>query len=618
MKCIRFTTLISILLLLGISDLMANDNKYVFAVNSLRFINTPQKGILSHINAGNYFYDESKKNWVKNNELFYPTDTDLVSPLTLEDAVDLELQMAMKNGINGFALLYTISRNRKILDTYDEIVNAYVEVIKKKGYDFKLMMAIKFERGVKVNEGIYDCGTHLSKIYGSTKNSNVWYKMKGKKALMFYKSKGLMSADELKSWEKSKDNELDMSAYFDRFSEITSYLSTDVSIIYNALWPGRKKEIELALDRFETVFFEKSRMLRQGKIDILARIIKSKNRPFVQTVFHSGISSYYVMKDKNKKKPQRFVMQSKIAIDDCYKEYDNLHYTRSIRDGFKSAEKNNAELIILDSWNIFIEQSHFRPSYNNGWGLSVLLKSYINEYQGKPNEESLVMSFLPYQNTDGKGFLAYKPRKNHSYKDDTYERKNIEIVTNLDKAGDLYFRNKLVKTIPAGRFVTTVPWSEGEVKAFVKRDGLKVLEIYSTKKISYSLYRNNPSKAYVSSKDPELYDEMVTMLAKKEVDFFNNRFLLPRELYNQWISIEKEKMTYYTSTLLSSIEKSDDAIGKMDKYHKKYKAKIKALLSEFNYSIWDEIINEKMEYLKPLADYDIHEFENSYNVLPAN
>ncbi|WP_044207978.1 hypothetical protein [Flammeovirga sp. OC4] len=593
------------------------EKKYVFAINNLRFLNTPEYGILSHINAENYHFDQDHKNWVKNNELFYPIDTDLVSPLTLEDAVDLEINLAMKSGINGFSLLYILSENRKILDLFDHIIDTYVKVIQKKGYDFKLMIAIKFEFGADVHQGIYECGTRLAKIYDQSKDFKNWYTINGNKALMFYKSKGLTSLKEIKKWEKSKDSELDMSAYFDRIDEITSYLSKDISVIYNAFWPGRKREIELALERFETIYFEKSRMLRQKKIDLLASILKSKQRPFIQTVMHSGISSYFVHNSDHKKKPVRHITSNKMKINECYKEYDNLHLSRGIRDGFKSAMKHDAEIVMLDSWNTFLEHSHFRPSYNNGWGLSVLLNSYIDEFNHRTPEESMVMVYLPKQNEEDKSYLMYKNRKSYSYKDPNFEKKNIEIVTYLDAPAELYFRNSYVKTIPEGRQVTHLAWKGGSTDAFLKRNGARLMDIKSPKKVCSVKDRNNPVKVYLSNKDPELYANMISMLAEKEVNFFKHRFLLSDIKYQIWVGIEKKKMEYYISNLVENEKDMKVAFSKIKKYEKGYKAKIKDLLSPFNYKIWEEIISEKMEYAKPLEDYDIYDFENSYNLLQA-
>lgn len=599
----------------GMSQI-ASTEKNVFALNNLRFMNTPEFGILSHINAENYTYN-SEKSWVKNNELFYPIDTDLVTPLTLEDAIDLEIQLAMKSGINGFALLYIISNNKKMLENYDQIISTYVKVIDEKGYDFKLMIAVKVEFGTNIHEGIFECGTHLAKIYDQSKDFKHWYRLNGKKALLYYRTKGLTSHEQLRKWVKMDDSEFDMTPYFDRISEITSYLGDDIASIYNVFWPTRRKEIETALERFETVYFEKSHILKQQKIDQLASILKSKNRPFIQTIVHSGISSYYGVNGDKVKRPLRYVTSNSLDINDCYKEYDDLNLSKGMREGFSSAIRNDASLVILDSWNIFVEHSHFRPSFNNGWGLSVLLNQHIDEFKQKKPEESIVMTYLPKQINE-KDYLEYKRRNKYSYPASDFEKENIEFITYLDTPAEFYFRDEFIKLIPEGKQVTLLPWKGGSTSAYLKRDGKKIMEINSHKKVCSVKNRNNPVKVYLSDKDQVLYDEMIEVLAHKEVDFFKHRFILTPNTYKKWIDIEKEKMSYYVSILNENEKEMSSAFSKKEKYDKGYRVKVKGLLSPFDYNIWEEIISEKMEYAKPIKDYDIHDFENSYNVLQAN
>ncbi|NME70625.1 hypothetical protein [Flammeovirga aprica] len=603
-----FTLLLSIPLLT-----QANSEKKVFAFNNILFINSPSKGVLPRLTHNNYLYS-SEKPWLNNNELYYPVIADLANQMSLKDAVDFEMQSAMKMGIDGFSFVYMISENYSFYQRFNEIIEAYFEVAEEKNYPFSFNITLKFEPTRQFSERIPDAQEVLN--YFSTNKysaSKHWHKENGKKVIVFSKVKNLIEKEEFKKMEKQNDQIINFQPLFERINAVNASTGNQFNIIYTCIWPGRKKEIVDVGKHYDHIRIEALHMSNTALVERFSKLLEESNKVFAHSIYHEQISSYFVEKSTNKKRPNGFVKKHNLPIDQVYKEYDNLSLSKGLRLGFEQAQKYKAPILFLNSWNMFIEGNHIRPDYHHGYGLSELIKVLTQQWKGQEMDEAMFFIYRKKSLVDKK-MLEYKVRK--QYGDPNYGRDSIEIITSTKKVSALYVNNKLLKSVNPGLQVTTIPYQDGKINVALKREKNIIASITPLNEIRLLKNRSEPTVVYRSSHDQKYLEEMYDLLAQNEVSFYDMRFLLPHEKKEEWKAYEKERMSLFIKVL--SLYEYDKSLFEVTNYKNtlKYEKKIGKLLSDEYYRVWKDLQREKLKYQKTaMKDFNIYDLNNSYNVL---
>lgn len=609
-----FKKLLLLLFLLSLKlSVFANDKKKVFAFNSILFVNSPGMGVLPKINAKQYLYD-SEKSWLDNNELFYPVVSDLAKQMSLHDAVDFEIKSAMEMGIDGFSFTYVISKNKNLYKRYNEIIEAYFEVAEKNNYPFYFNINLKFEPNSTIDDAIADASIVLKDLTNNKfANSDHWYVEKNKKVVILSKIKSLLSKEEMKTMEKSNDKELDFSTFFNRIHKINNATLNDYNFIYTCIWPGRKKEMIEASKEFYAVRMEYLNMIKSQQVDRFNSLLKLNNMPFIHTIYHEHLSSFYVEKSTKKKKPRNFVIKEGLVREQCYKEYDDLGLSKGLRLGFEQASKNNASLIILNSWNLFIEGTHFRQDYNHGFGLSPFVKTLISIWKKETTEPGI---FIAYKNRqkNSSNFVEYKVRRKIG--DTKYSKDSIEVITYSETPAKLIINGNISENVGAGLTVKTIPWKEGNLNITLKANKTEIASLNTSRIIRETENRSQPTTIYQSSMDEKFTENFVNTLALKEVNYFDIRFMLDKDKKTQWLEIEEERMKSHIQNLTANETNYTDFISEENKNNEKYEKKMSKLLPEFQYGLWKEMKAEKQrEVNSTFNNYDLYDLNNSYNVL---
>ncbi|MBB6460441.1 hypothetical protein [Flammeovirga kamogawensis] len=612
MKTIKTIILILPVLFFALTTSAANIKK-VFAQNNILFINSPEKGVLPKINAYSYIYD-SEKTWLDNNALFYPLVSDLAKQMSLKEAVDFEIQSAMKMGIDGFSFIYVISKNNNLYKRYNEIIEAYFEVAEEKGYPFYFNIALKFEPNNNLDEAIADASGVLKHFtnnkYSFSKN---WHIENDKKVIMLSKVKSLLTKEERKKMEKSDDMIFDISLLFNRIDAILQPTIEDYNCIYTCIWPGRKKEVIEASKKFYTVKMEAFHMREEKLIERFNNNLKLTNKPFVHSIYHDHVSSYYVEIDSKKKKPRAFVIKEDLKINECYKEYDDLSLSKGLRLGFEQANNFNASILILNSWNTYIEGSQFRQEYNHGFGLGPLLNTLVEIWKNEEVDQGVFVAYRNKQKVDS-NFLDYKVRK--SIGDTQYSQDSIEVITYTKKPSKVIIEGTGKLAIGSGLQITTIPWKKGNLNISLVTEGVEIANLTTTREIREVDNRNQPNVIYQSSFDKRIIKDLVNTLATQEVNYFNIRFMLDPVEKNQWLKIEEERMHSHLTNLILNETNNKAYRSNESKNNERYEKKVKKLLPEFHYEVWKELKEEKLlEVSSSINNYDLYNLHNTYNVL---
>ncbi|WP_281614947.1 hypothetical protein [Flammeovirga sp. SubArs3] len=607
------SVLLIIQLLLVTFNVFAEGNKKVFAFNNILFVNTPDKGVLPRLNAKNYLYDKNR-NWMDNDQMFYPVVADLATQMSLNDAVDFEMQSAMAMGIDGFSFIYTTTKEKRLYDRFDQIIEAYFNVAKEKNYPFYFNLCIKFEPNIPIDEAIADASNILKK-YSNVKfaNSKHWHVEDGKKMIVLTKVKSLITKEEKKQLINVADKDLDMSILFDRIDQISAVTQGDYNFIYTSIWPGRKEEILQASNKFYSARMEAFYMRNDKLVKQYSNRLKSVNAPFVHTIFHDHVSSYYVDRATKKRIPRSFAEKKQMGPDEFYREHDDLGLTKGIRLGFEQAKKYKSSLVFLNSWNMFIEGSQFRQDFNHGFGLSPMTNTLIKLWK---NEEIDPVIFVAFKNrmTEDKSLLEYKVRLKVG--SPQYSKDSIEIVTYSNVPAKLVINGTPVRDLVEGLNVKTIPWQEGNIDVSLKKGSKEIASFNSLREVRSLKVRNQSSTIYLSSEDNNYLEGIIDILAVQEVNYFDKRFLLEQKKKEMWILLEKERMRNH----ITNITLNETNGARFDQIKKKenieYEKEVKKLLSEFHFEVWQDLKAEKLlEIDATLSKFNIFDLNNSYNIL---
>ena len=405
---------------------------------------------------------------------------------TLEEAVDFEIEMAQKLGIDGFQFYYPIVAG-DLLDHWNKTIHMFFKVASEKYPDFKMTLCICTPNKYRTRnplERINFMASKIGKLLNDPSIEDAWLKTPDGRTIMFlWRGAGITG-------RKRDEEPVAERAY--AYEMLEEKLGKDLAYIYMIESGEGIKDI---IDYFPGIWaWTSANGAGRDFWQEIATVCKERNREYTQTVFPDFYDSKNTTIEGGK---LLFDPDDVLAIgpENCFKRHHFLGLSAAYRSTLQQAIDYDANFINIATWNDYPEGHHLIPEINHNFGFSVLLEYYKNIWQGHPEKNDKDMAVVFYK----KYPLASKPSKVNvtlrtfrtAYSTGEDGEDGIEVVTMLTQPGQLYINGQFIETVNAGLKATRVPMTPGRVTVRVERDGKMIIDLKPTEWITTEPYRTD-------------------------------------------------------------------------------------------------------------------------------
>lgn len=549
----------------------------------------------SGLQAYKYDYTLGKKSKsYKNKYKTSVSETSLqVNLLQLRDAIEVELRSAQMYGIDVFKIKYNIWGDAKYKSSFKEVLVLTLKVAEEKNIDFNFCLDVYFPKNKDdkyTKEILFSkLSNDLGEIYGSTNMSKKWLRNAQNKLVLFT-SNTRNIATYFKSDVPKKFNKTDIKKISAFFEDLNLKNNLNTVPVYH-VQPSSNKVYTEIINHFEAVTHSLNYLKDIEKYQSFKAKFVNKDIKFFPHLSLSYMSNEFIKKENNKK----VKIGKKQPIDTTYLLNHNPSGTKKFRDLLDISLSSEIELMSLSSWNIYNLSTNINPEIHNGYALSSVLSYYINRWNGKKNPIEEEMTYVAFRNLNVDE-MNHKEKFTVRNKNNNYEGESmIEVVTLLSSPAQVYFNNKYLGLAKEGfdNFYIKKE-TETTINVKIKREGKKVIDYTSPKTFTGHKYKFDPLMYITSSIDHKKSLELSDIILDLELTNMKVRFLLSAEGKAIWKEAAQE---FFMINRKSILEHGDNPIKYLkmrDKNYEKFKLQVKKVLNEFEYNIWVDLENDRI------------------------
>ncbi|KXX67078.1 hypothetical protein [Flammeovirga sp. SJP92] len=589
-----------------------------------------KKRVMATYNLNNILGDESSnlqaykydytlgmdQSMIKNKYKTAVSETSLqVNLLEVKDAIEVELRTAKMYGIDVFKIKYNVFGSEQYKTNFKQLLALTVKVAEDKNIDFNFCLDVFFpkNKGTRYtrDELFARVSNDLGEIYGSTRMSKKWLRNTKDEIVLFTgNTKNIISYVKLKGPKKFvKDDIRIIRTFFDDLIEKSKLNIVPVYHVQTYLSDVQDEIIKQFDAVTHSFIYLKSFEDYQKLIDKFS----NSNVKFFPHLYLNYMPNSFI----SKKNGKRVYVTKNRPIDETYLMANTPAGTKKFRALLEMSLSADVELLSLSSWNLYNLSNNLNPEIHNGYALSSLLSYYINQWNEKENKVEEEMTYVAFRNLYPDE-IGERDKFTIKTKKDNYKGEAmIEVVTLLKSPAEVYVNNKLVGSAKKGISDFYIKKNgETKINVRIKRDGKKIIDFTSPKTFTGHKYRYDPLMYITSSIDHKKSIEMSDIVLNSELSSMGVRFLLSNETKALW---KMAAQTYFIANRNAIIQYGDNPpeyLKIRDKNYEKYKLQIKKILNEFEYNIWVDLENDRMN--EKGIEEDLIEPNNAlkgYNIL---
>lgn len=620
-----FTTLLMFLLVLKSN---AQETKSYFQEKIVLAVNSP---LLHYSSTMAYLRKMRYENLMGNEEsnhkgryrTYMPLVSNMVNPMTLEDAVAYEMLTAKKMGIDGFKFPIFISANENYVDKCIKIITAYVKTAEERNIDFKFALQVDFKRN---QNNFTELKTYqktiqyLNSLYKETTYSPKWLRNSSDQIVLFTKTTFhiIDKSIRTKSLESFLNNPSTLIDIKEVFDKIKIEVGTDFSVVYEARFGADINYNNKILDYFPAIIQNQYSTNHSEYSNNINSASSSRNRPLFQVACPERIGSQLFLKENDKKIKEKHKNIDQITAKDVYIKGQNTKLTTTFRKSLESAIRNDVDLIDIYSWNSYDEGTHIAPEVHHRYGYSLLLRYYKHVWKNTEafpfEKEVVITSYKAYHSK----FLN-STNIEMNYKNSTYEEgseDSIEIISILKEPAEIYCNGDFIGNAKVGLNTFNAPLQLGKVTITAERRNRKFIN-YQTKKEIVDFPERTDLLTYTFSNLDEEMDKYCLRITNNfEMIQMYNRFIISSSTRRLWKEALNEKYFDLSEALLKNGHKPEKYLPYKENVEKYYRNKVKKFIDEFQYDVWLEM-EENAKTNPGIVNFNepTKEVFNDYNIL---
>ncbi|WP_044205662.1 hypothetical protein [Flammeovirga sp. OC4] len=513
--------------------------------------------------------------------------------LELRDAIEVELRSAKMYGIDVFKIKYNVFGSDQYKASFKRLLAITIKVAEDRDIDFNFCLDAFFPKNKKskyTKEQLFaKVSGDLGEIYGATKMSKKWLRNTDGKIVLFTgNTKNIISYSKPKRSQKIvKEDIKDIKNFFD---DLNQKASLNLVPVYHVQTYMEEVQDEI-IKHFEAVTHSFIYLKKMEDYQKIKDKFTSKNIKFFPHIYLNYMPNTFIHKETGKK----VYVNKKHSIDDTYLLSNNPSGTKKFRTLLEMSLTPDVELLNLSSWNLYNLSNNLNPEIHNGYALSSLLNYHFNKWNGISNEVEKEMTYVAFRNLyrnemDIEGKFSIRNKKNN------YEGESmIEIVTLLKSPAEVYVNNTHVGTAKAGIDEFYIKKEkETKINVKVKRGSKKVIDYTSPKTFTGHKFKYDPVMYITSSVDHDQSIAMSDIILKSELSSMGVRFLLSNEDKATWKMAAQTYFIANRNAILQHGDNPNEYLKIKAKNYEKFKLQIKKILNEFEYKVWVELENDRM------------------------
>ncbi|NME70716.1 glycoside hydrolase family 71/99 protein [Flammeovirga aprica] len=538
-----------------------------------------------------------------------------VNLLELKDAIEVELRTAKMYGIDVFKVKYNIFGSDKYKHSFKKLLALTIQIAEEKNIDFSFCVDVFFPKNKKykyTHEQLFSIvSNELGQIYGTTKMSEKWLRdTQGRIVLFTGNTKNIINYTRPDGAQKL--NKKDIKTIKTFFDDLNDKSKLNIVPVYHVQTYKEDIQDEIIF-HFDAVTHSFSFLKNLNDFKKLKEKFTSNNVKFFPHIYLNYMPNSFIHKESGRK----VYVHKKYSIDDTYLLAYTPSGTQKFRELLDISFTSEIELLNLSSWNLYNQSNNLNPEIHNGYALSALLGYYTKLWEGKFDKVDEEMTYVAFRNLNREEVNNEKKFTVRNKVNSYDEEGLIEIVTLLNYPAKVYVNNKYLGDAKGGIDAFYIK-KEGEMKinVKVKREGKKVIDFTSPKTFTGHKYKFDPLVYITSSIDDKKSLELSDIILNSELSSMGVRFLLSDEGKAQWKTMAQVYFIANRKAILQYGDQPEVYKKIRDKNYEKFKLQIKKILNEFEYKIWEELENDRINE-KGLEE-DFMEQDNGlkgYNIL---
>lgn len=413
-----------------------------------------------------------------------PLSDSFLAEATLDEAVEFEMKAAKQSGIDGFQFYYTLGN-----DGWDEIIQAYLRVAKKKNIDFYFTFCISHPSGGNEDIRADAFGHRIKKIMDEAGHDDPHWLRTPDGRLILYTWYGDSLAD-IPDDLNGKSAAFYIARVYNKLEKITGEKFACIISINEQI---SQQKLDQYLDYFPAVWLWTLPYTDHYIGNMVAKQCKKRKRTFTGSAF----PGFYTSKLLKKGTWDMFHYAADAAaagISKTERKYIATGLSYNFRKQWEFGIEQDVPLFNIITWNDYPEGHHFAPEINHNDGFSILLNHYKSQWKKETPlvaEKEVIIAFYKKYHHDKKPSPFNIPVVEIEKRGiDLNIEDSVEVVTLLKENGAISM-NGFSKSVPAGLQVTRFAAMPGVVQIALSRGNTIVKQLTCPEWITEYPYRTD-------------------------------------------------------------------------------------------------------------------------------
>ncbi|EDM24763.1 hypothetical protein LNTAR_03939 [Lentisphaera araneosa HTCC2155] len=489
---------------------------------------TDKKTLVAHFMTGDIDYDfgarpgglSRNKSWyARNGEFAKFGGLNQVAPMdmflfkrgerSLEQVVEQELRAAHVAGLEAFHFYYPEVIHQGFMKNYNEVVATFFKVAAEHYPDFKFTLCLSNANEGTQSEKIDRWSGSIRSLFQKVEGYDSWLKTPDGRVIFYlWNNDALADTMEHQPWliDRFPERIAEVAKAHD---DLAIKIGVKAAFMYDLRFPANHNLTKKVLEHFPGVWSWTDNTKHLDDFRKIKLLCDQQKRDFCLTVYPDYYTSKLYWKDRSKGHGMLHYYELKQAqIHEVERHYQNCGLSALYRKLFDFAIEQDLQWISLATWNDFPEGHHIAPELNHNFAPMVLMDFYRNEWRksGRKIEESLSVFYKKYTH-DVQAKYNIKVYTKKSMGPEVLED-YIEVVSILQKPGDIFINGTFVARVQAGLQSTKIPSGIGQVNVQVKRQGEVVLKLIPPQKITDQAFRTDRLTYMYSTRFSEYFTKI--------------------------------------------------------------------------------------------------------------
>ncbi|WDE95388.1 hypothetical protein PQO03_06615 [Lentisphaera profundi] len=497
-------------------------------MNRLDLPMASQKTLVAHFMTGDIDYDFGGRpgglsrnlDWYKHDGEFSELGgVNQVAPMdmflykrgerSLDEVVSQELRAASVAGIEAFHFYYPEVNHKGFMADYNAVVESFFRVASKTYPHFKFTLCLS-----NANEGLEEdkierWSESIRNLVESVRSYDHWLKTPDGRTI-FYLWNNDALADDMNHKPWSIDQFPDrIKSVAEAHEKLAQAIGLEIAYMYDLRFPANHDLSAKVLEYFPGVWTWTDSTKHLNDFRRINKLCRVKKRDFCLTVYPDYYTSKLYWKDSSKGHSMLSYKDLKtVKVDAVERHYQNCALSLLYRELFEFALAEDLQWISLATWNDFPEGHHIAPEINHNFVPMVLMEYYCNQWKDKELEikESISVFYKKYRHDIVPKYdvkIHTKERIGEEQLEDF-----IEVVSILDKPGEIYINGKFAGEIATGLQTVKLPSEVGPVSVELRRGSKPILSLAPPQKIHEQPYRTDRLTYMYSSRFDEYFEKI--------------------------------------------------------------------------------------------------------------